>query len=97
MEAYDGIQENIALVDRPDGSCAVVHSDSDEGIQRLNQEAAKAMSRGVKAGLDIPPERAITWITSNAAKSLGIEDETGSLAPGKMADVVLWSGNPFSV
>jgi imidazolonepropionase-like amidohydrolase len=55
MEAYDGIQENIALVDRPDGSCAVVHSDSDEGIQRLNQEAAKAMSRGVKAGLDIPP------------------------------------------
>jgi imidazolonepropionase-like amidohydrolase len=97
MEAYDGIQENIALVDRPDGSCAVVHSDSDEGIQRLNQEAAKAMSRGVKAGLDIPPERAITWITSNAAKSLGIEDQTGTLAPGKMADVVLWSGNPFSV
>jgi imidazolonepropionase-like amidohydrolase len=97
MEAYDGIQENIALVDRPDGSCAVVHSDSDEGIQRLNQEAAKAMSRGVKAGLDIPPERAITWITSNAAKSLGIEDKTGTLAAGKMADVVLWSGNPFSV
>ena len=97
MEAYDGIQENIALVDRPDGSCAVVHSDSDEGIQRLNQEAAKAMSRGVKAGLDIPPERAITWITSNAAKSLGIEDQTGTLAPGKMADVVLWSDNPFSV
>ena len=89
MEAYDGIQENIALVDRPDGSCAVVHSDSDEGIQRLNQEAAKAMSRGVKAGLDIPPERAITWITSNAAKSLGIEDKTGTLAAGKMADVVL--------
>ena len=97
MEAYDGIQENIALVDRPEGSCAVVHSDSDEGIQRLNQEAAKAMSRGVKAGLDIPPERAITWITSNAAKSLGIEDKTGTLAAGKMADVVLWSGNPFSV
>lgn len=97
MEAYDGIQENIALVDRADGSCAVVHSDSDEGIQRLNQEAAKAMSRGVKAGLDIPPERAIAWITSNAAKSLGIEAVTGTLRPGKMADVVLWSGNPFSV
>ena len=55
------------------------------------------MSRGVKAGLDIPPERAITWITANAAKSLGIDDKTGSLTPGKMADVVLWSGNPFSV
>ena len=43
IEAYDGIQENIALVDRPAGGCAIVHSDSDEGIQRLNQEAAKAM------------------------------------------------------
>ena len=36
IEAYDGIQENIALVDRPEGGCAIVHSDSDEGIQRLN-------------------------------------------------------------
>ncbi len=97
MEAYDGIQENIALVDRPEGSCSVVHSDSDEGIQRLNQEAAKAMSRGNKAGMDIPPERAIKWITSNAAKSLGINDQTGSLTVGYMADVVIWNGNPFSV
>ncbi len=97
MEAYDGIQENIAIVDRPQGSCAIVHSDSAEGIQRLNQEAAKAMTRGNLAGMDIPPERAIGWITSNAAKSLGIASQTGSLEAGKMADVVIWSGNPFSV
>ena len=97
MEAYDGIQENIALVDRPEGSCAIVHSDSGEGIQRLNQEAAKAMGAGNRAGLEISPERAITWISSNPAKSLGIEDQTGSLEAGKMADVVIWNGNPFSV
>jgi imidazolonepropionase-like amidohydrolase len=96
-EAYDGIQENIALVDRPAGGCAIVHSDSEEGIQRLNQEAAKAMTRGRRAGLDIPPERAIRWITSNAARSLGILELTGTLEPGKMADVVIWNGNPFSV
>ncbi|MGQ0429413.1 MAG: amidohydrolase family protein, partial [Gammaproteobacteria bacterium] len=97
LESYDGIQENLALVDFPPGGCAIVHSDSSEGIQRLNQEAAKAMTRGVRAGLDIPPERAIRWITSNAAKSLGILDQTGTLEAGKMADVVLWNGNPFSV
>jgi len=57
-ESWDGIQENIAFVDRPAGGCAIVHSDSSEGIQRLNQEAAKAMSRGQRVGLDIPPERA---------------------------------------
>ena len=97
MEAYDGIQENIALVDYPPGGCAIVHSDSSEGIQRLNQEAAKAMARGIRAGLDIPPERAIRWLTSNAARSLGIDAQTGTLEAGKMADVVIWNGNPFSV
>ena len=97
MEAYDGIQENIAIVDRPQGSCAIVHSDSSEGIQRLNQEAAKAMTRGNLAGMDISPEHAIGWITSNAAKALGIDDSTGSLEIGKMADIVIWDVNPFSV
>ncbi|MEV9137480.1 amidohydrolase family protein, partial [Klebsiella pneumoniae] len=37
------------------------------------------------------------WLTYNPAKALGIADKTGSLKPGKMADVVLWNGNPFSV
>jgi imidazolonepropionase-like amidohydrolase len=96
MEAYDGIQENIALVDYPEGGCAIVHSDSDEGIQRLNQEAAKAMTRGQRAGLVIPPERAIRWITANPARSLGILDRTGTLEAGKMGDAVVWNGTPFS-
>ncbi|MET3931873.1 imidazolonepropionase-like amidohydrolase [Lysobacter sp. OAE881] len=97
MEAFDGIQENIALVDRPPNSCAIVHSDSEEGIQRLNQEAAKVMAHAKLAGMDIPPERAIRWMTQNAAKALGIDAETGTLEPGKMADVVVWNGSPFSV
>jgi len=97
MEAYDAIQENIAFVDYPAGGCAIVHSDSEEGIQRLNQEAAKAMTRGIRAGLEIPPERAIRWVTANPARALGIADQTGSLEPGKMADVVIWNGTPFSV
>jgi imidazolonepropionase-like amidohydrolase len=96
-EAYDGIQENIAIVDRPEGGCAIVHSDSEEGIQRLNQEAAKAMTSGRRAGLDILPEHAIRWITANPAKSMGILEQTGTLEAGKMADVVIWNGNPFSV
>lgn len=97
VEAYDGIQENIAIVDAPAGSCAMLHSDSEDGIQRLNQEAAKAMSRGVRAGLDIPPERAIRWLTTNPAKALGLDDRIGALEPGKNADVVIWNRNPFSV
>ncbi|HEX3912945.1 MAG TPA: amidohydrolase [Steroidobacteraceae bacterium] len=97
MEAYDGIQENLALVDYPEHSCAIVHSDSADGIQRLNQEAAKAMANGRRVGINVPPERAIRWLTANPAKSLGLEDRIGTLEPGKGADVVIWNRNPFSV
>jgi imidazolonepropionase-like amidohydrolase len=96
MEAFDGIRENIALVEKA-GACAIVHSDSAEGIQRLNQEAAKAMAAGNRMGMHLREEDAIRWLTINPAKSLGIDKQTGSLEPGKMADVVVWSGNPFSV
>jgi len=95
MEAYDGIRENIPLVHNA-GACAIVHSDSEVGIQRLNQEAAKAWADGRRIGIDIPIEVAWQWLSINPAKSLGIDGQTGSLEPGKMADVVIWSGNPFS-
>jgi imidazolonepropionase-like amidohydrolase len=97
MEAYDGVQENLAIVDFPERSCAIVHSDSADGIQRLNQEAGKAMAHGQRAGLTVAPERAIRWLTANPAKSLGLQDQIGTLEAGKGADVVIWNGNPFSV
>ena len=96
MESYDGIGENIALVHNA-GACAIVHSDDPNGIQRLNQEAAKAIASGRRMGINIADETAWTWLSFNPAKALGIADRTGSLKPGKMADVVLWNGNPFSV
>jgi imidazolonepropionase-like amidohydrolase len=97
MEAYDMVHENVAIVDAMKNSCAVVHSDSDSTIQRLNQEAGKVMYRANENGFEVTPELAITWITANAAKSLGLADETGSLENGKKADVVIWNQNPFSV
>jgi len=95
MEAYDAIKENIPLVHNA-GACAIVHSDDPNGIQRLNQEAAKALADGRRAGINIPDEVAWEWLSRNPARALGILDRTGTLAVGKMADVVLWNGNPFS-
>ncbi|WP_297802269.1 amidohydrolase [uncultured Brevundimonas sp.] len=97
MEALDGIEENAAIVDAAQGSCAVIHSDDQELTQRLNQEAAASLSAGRRAGLNIPEERAISWFTLNAARAIGIDKETGSLEVGKRADVVIWSANPLSV
>jgi len=96
MESYDGILENAALLYK-EGACVVIHSDDANGIQRLNQEAAKAQAAGHRIGIDIPDADVVGWFTYNAAKAMGIGDKTGSLEPGKMADVVLWNGNPLSV
>ena len=96
MESYDGIPENAALLWKS-GACVVIHSDDANGIQRLNQEAAKAQAAGQRMGLDVPDADVVGWFTYNAAKAMGIEKMTGSLEPGKMADVVLWNGDPLSV
>ncbi|MFN3943864.1 MAG: amidohydrolase [Allosphingosinicella sp.] len=96
MEAYDAVNENIPLVHNA-GACAIVHSDDPNGIQRLNQEAAKALADGRRMGIQIADEVAWTWLSYNPARVLGIAEETGSLRVGKRADVVLWNGHPFSV
>ena len=96
MEAYDAVNENIPMVDAA-GACAIVHSDDENGIQRLNQEAAKSLADGRRAGINITDEQAWRWLAINPARAMGIDDQTGSLRTGKMADVVLWDGDPFSV
>ena len=96
LEAFDGIQQNVALVDQAQ-ACAIVHSDSARDIQHLNQEAAKAMTAGRRMGMQISGARALRWITLNAARSLGIDNETGSIEVGKAADLVLWDHDPISV
>ena len=96
MEALDGIEANLAMLDHAGGR-AITHSDDPSGSQRLNQETAKGMAAGRKIGIDITEDQAIKWNTINPAWALGLDDKIGSIEVGKNADVVLWSGNPFSV
>lgn len=96
MEALDAIRENAAYLDAQ-GVCVTLHSDSSAVGQRLTQEAGKAMAAGARAGVVIPPERAIRWLTSNPATAMGLGERIGTLEPGKDADAVIWSGDPFSV
>jgi imidazolonepropionase-like amidohydrolase len=96
LEAYDGIPENAALLTQI-GVRTTIHSDSAIGIQRLNQEAAKAQTAGNRAGIKIDDDTALKWVTANPARVLGIDGVTGTLAVGKRADVVVWSASPLSV
>ena len=96
MEALDAVRANIAIVHAA-GARAIVHSDDASGSQRLNQDAAKALAAGRAAGITVNEEDAVRWITANPAWAIGLDDKIGTLEAGKNADVVLWSGNPFSV
>lgn len=59
------------------------------GARNLSLAAAEMVGRGVDE------TTALKSVTSEAAKLLGIERETGRVATGLEADLVLWSGHPF--
>ena len=96
MESYDGVRENVALVEAAGGR-PILHSDSDVEVRQLNQEAAKAWAAGRRLGLKALSENdVLRWVTANPAWALGVDAMTGTLEVGKMADVVVWDGPVFS-
>jgi len=90
IESYDAIPYNAYILWK-NGVVVSINSDSDERMRRLNLDAAKVMKYG-----GVPEEEALKMITLNPAKQLGIDKRTGSIEIGKDADLVIWSGHPFS-
>jgi imidazolonepropionase-like amidohydrolase len=70
MEAYDAIPENAGILHKA-GACVVIHSDDENGIQRLNQEAAKAQGDAKRMGLSHFGCEAIRWLTSTRPRRSG--------------------------
>lgn len=60
-------------------------------IENLITSAIMAVKHGLDESL------AMKAITYQAAKHLGIEDQVGSIEPGKDGDIVIWSGDPFDL
>lgn len=91
MEVQEAIPYNAYLMHKRNVLTAI-NSDDAEMARRLNQEAAKAVKYG-----GVSEEEALKMVTLNVAEILHIEDQVGSLAPGKAADVVIWSDKPLSI
>ena len=91
FEVNDAIPYNAAIMTRA-GVTTAINSDDAEMSRRLNQEAAKTVKYG-----GMSEEEAWKMVTINPAKLLHLDHRTGSIAEGKDADVVLWSGHPLSV
>ncbi|TMJ33844.1 MAG: hypothetical protein E6G96_03675 [Alphaproteobacteria bacterium] len=64
----------------------------DDSVDMVEQMKACSFLQGVKH-LDpaiMPPERCIEMATVNAAQAMGLDDEIGSLEPGKLADLAIF-------
>jgi imidazolonepropionase-like amidohydrolase len=90
-EVHYAIPYNAAIMQR-EGVLTAINSDDANMGRRLNQEAAKAVKYG-----DIGEEDALKMVTLNPAKILHLDNQMGSIKPGKSADIVLWNGHPLSV
>jgi imidazolonepropionase-like amidohydrolase len=64
---------------------------SAHGVRNLAEQAS------ISAAYGLPPEAALEALTIRPAEFLGIADKVGSLQPGKIANVVIWSGCPLQL
>lgn len=94
MIVYDDDNRPVNLADylHRHGVQICIMTDADVVQQPfLRSQAAIAVKYGLEA------EEALRAITINPARLMGLETRIGSLEPGKEADLVVWSGDPFDV
>jgi imidazolonepropionase-like amidohydrolase len=87
-------QENAALLSKAGVRVALIGNagDGDEetfNVRNIKQEAGNAIAYGMSW------ENALRSVTLTPAEIFGVSDRVGSLQPGREANVVVWSGDPF--
>ncbi|ALS98803.1 amidohydrolase family protein [Lacimicrobium alkaliphilum] len=90
--SFDQLGATMANAGRLDAAGVSVSIGMDTHNLRLaTQHAGNAVANG------LPWQQGLAALTINTARLLGIEQEYGSLESGKVADVVIWSGDPLQV
>ena len=109
--AAAGVPVSLIMIDSPGGKLEALHLEarSAPALERAGAKVAfhtddwitdsryflRMAAMGVRAGMS--REAALQAMTLSGAEMLDIEDRVGSLTPGKDADFVILSGDPFSV
>jgi imidazolonepropionase-like amidohydrolase len=85
-------QENAAILQKA-GVPVIIVAGRREGfnVRNVKQHAGNAVAYG------LPWDAALRAVTLTPAETFGVADAIGSLAPGKVANVVIWSGDPFEL
>ncbi|HLM52569.1 MAG TPA: amidohydrolase family protein, partial [Pseudoxanthomonas sp.] len=66
-------------------------NDASHNARKMRQLAGNAVANG------LPWEAGLAGLTRVPAQVLGVDAQLGTIAPGKLADLVLWSGDPLDV
>ena len=93
VPSYDALgvrYENAALLARAGVKVALLETDT-HNARNLRQQAGNAVSNGMTW------DQALRAVTLSPAEIFGVAERYGSLEPGKVANVVVWSGDPFEL
>jgi hypothetical protein len=93
-ESFDSVGanlENAARLYRAGVKIAFTLELEPHNIRKVRQTAGVAVAHG------LPWEAGLAALTRNPAEIFGVADRSGTLAVGRVADLVLWSGDPLDV
>jgi len=91
IPSYDALgvrYENAAVLAKAGVKVALLETDT-HNARDLRQQAGNAVSYGMTW------DQALRAVTLSPAEIFGVGDRYGSLEAGKVANVVVWSGDPF--
>jgi imidazolonepropionase-like amidohydrolase len=87
-------QENAGILAKAGVAVSVIGNAGGGDEEAFNARNVRfEAGNAVAYGMDW--NAALRAITLTPAETFGVADRVGSLAPGKLADVVIWSGDPF--
>jgi imidazolonepropionase-like amidohydrolase len=90
FESLGARYDNAALLRRAGVQVAITTGETYKAFN-IRQEAGNAVAYG------LPYEEALRAVTLYPAQVYGIADRYGTLEPGKVANVVVWSGDPLEL
>lgn len=82
--------DNAAILHRA-GVRVVISTESPHGQRNLRQEAGNAIATG------LPRDAALRAVTLEPARVFGVDADYGTVAPGRVANLVVWTGDPFEL
>lgn len=89
LETLGATMENAARLEAAGVMVAIEGASGAHRAHEMRYNAGIAVANGMTKG------GALAAITLNPAKMFGVAGRVGSLEPGKDADLVIWSGDPF--